>query len=394
MSKQTANTARRVASIQVFAGKTSGNVEEVSVPSSFHRSRLLLALVVAFMGIGSLSFAQQNPTIEEITEAWLNSPHAKKDAEAFTHWDDEATIPPECAFCHSGTGFLDYVGADSSPAGVVDQRTPTGTLVECTTCHHPTASALTDVTFPSGIEMSGLGKSAICMICHQGRESTDSVDASISGADDDLVTTDLRFLNVHYRAAAATLMGGEARGGYQYEGKIYAQRFNHPAPLDSCIGCHDPHTTQAETTNCIACHQGIDQPTAIRTTAGDIDGDGDAGEGIADEITTLHERLASAIRLYAAERAGGPIAYSPGAYPYFFADLDADGSAGPEEAVYPNRYQSWTPRLLRAAYNFQFVAKDPGQWAHNPHYAIQLLVDSLADLSESVAIDLTGIVRP
>ena len=49
---------------------------------------------------------------------------------------------------------------------------------------------------------------------------------------------------------------------------------------------------------------------------------------------------------------------------------NGDGKADKDEAKYPNRYKAWTPRLLRAAYNYQFVTKDPGAFAHNPTYAI------------------------
>ncbi|MCB1404024.1 MAG: polyheme membrane-associated cytochrome C, partial [Rhodobacteraceae bacterium] len=64
------------------------------------------------------------------------------------------------------------------------------------------------------------------------------------------------------------------------------------------------------------------------------------------------------------------------------------------EAVFPNRYASWTPRLLRAAYNYQFLAKDPGAFAHNPRYATQITYDSLEDLSQKVDIDMGGMTRP
>ena len=37
--------------------------------------------------------------------------------------------------------------------------------------------------------------------------------------------------------------------------------------------------------------------------------------------------------------------------------------------------------MLRAAYNYQLALKDPGAFAHNGKYAIQLLYDSVADLN-------------
>ena len=109
----------------------------------------------------------------------------------------------------------------------------------------------------------------------------------------------------------------------------------------------------------------------------DFDGDGDTKEGIAGEITTLHEALYAAIQAYGTETAGTTIEYNAHAYPYWFT---ADGE----------RYASWTPRLLQAAYNYQYVAKDPGVFAHNGKYIIQVLYDSI----ESIGGDVTGMTRP
>jgi hypothetical protein len=45
---------------------------------------------------------------------------------------------------------------------------------------------------------------------------------------------------------------------------------------------------------------------------------------------------------------------------------------------------------LRAAYNYQYSAKDPGAFAHNGLYIIQTLYDSLED----VGGDVSGMTRP
>ncbi len=52
------------------------------------------------------------------------------------------------------------------------------------------------------------------------------------------------------------------------------------------------------------------------------------------------------------------------------------------------------PRLLKAAYNYQYVQKDPGAFAHNGKYVIQFLYDNLASLSTKVDVDMTGMIRP
>lgn len=315
-------------------------------------------------------------------------------SESFTHWNSEGAVPTNCAACHSGPGFVDFLGADGTAPGVVDHPAPIQSPVDCVACHTTAAHELDQVTFPSGTTADGLGPSAACMVCHQGRQSTDGVARAVAGNPEDSVSADLSFVNIHYRAAAATIMGSDARGGYEYPGKQYIGRFIHVPSANTCVACHDPHTTNVATEGCLSCHQGVEQLVDIRTRHADFDGDGDRAEGIHGEIVTLHQRLLETIAAYAEQVSGQPIAYEPGTYPYFFADSDADGRASADEAVYPNRYQAWTPRLLKAAYNYQFVAADPGGYVHNPGYMLQLLYDSLQDLSQRVDVDMSSLDRP
>src|SRR5262249_36535057 len=52
-------------------------------------------------------------------------------------------------------------------------------------------------------------------------------------------------------------------------------------------------------------------------------------------------------------------------------------------------------RLLRAAYNYQMASKDPGAFAHNAKYIIELLYDSIQDLNTVLArkVDMSKAVR-
>ncbi len=360
-----------------------------------HRTAATLARAsLASFAIVSPGLAEDGPTPQQIMQAWANSPHADASAETFTHWDEEGEVPADCAVCHTSAGFVDYAGGAAVAPGVLSHPVPAGGVVDCDACHSDASRALETVVFPSGETVGDLGASTVCTVCHQGRSSTDAVEAALQDLDPDAVSAELQFLNVHYRAAAATLFGGAVRGGYQYPGQDYVGRFAHPPPFESCTGCHDAHTLEPAVEACTACHQGADDPTAIRARPADVDGDGDAAEGVAHEIATLKERLLAAIGVYALEVAGTPVAYAPDAYPYFFVDTDGDGAAGATEAAFPNRYNAWTPRLLRAAYNFQFVEKDPGAYAHNPSYAMQLLIDSLRDLSEVAPVETADLTRP
>jgi Cytochrome c7 and related cytochrome c len=328
---------------------------------------------------------------------WASSPHAKRAAEEFNHWNKEGNIPVECARCHSTPGFLDYLGADGSAPGKVDHPAPIGTVITCVACHNDKALTLTSVTFPSGLAVHDQGADARCMTCHQGVESTNSMNKAIAGIADDLVEPKLEFVNVHYAAAGAMLFGTMARVGYQYAGKTYAGRFQHQAPYARCTACHELHTVAVKVNDCAACHQEVTDKASlrkIRVSKIDYDGNGDVNEGIAQEIDHLRDRLLAAIMDYAKAVNGKPVVYKLEVYPYFFLDINANGIADADEARFPNRYKAWTPRLLKAAYNYQFVTKDPGAFAHNSTYAIELLYDSLGDLGGKVSVDLTKAKRP
>lgn len=248
------------------------------------------------------------------------------------------------------------------------------------------------MALPSGVVVDGLGPNAVCTVCHSGRSSGNAVTAATGQIDDDTVSPDLAFINIHYGIAAAVMQGSAGLAGYQYPGQSYAGLFQHVPGANTCTSCHDPHTTRVETEGCLSCHRGVTDLRAIRTRHADHDGDGDTAGGIHAEIVGLQGQLYTAIQAYAAEVAGTPIGYAD-TFPYFFADPDADGTIADSEAVFSNRYQSWTPRLLRAAYNHQVTAKDAGGFVHNPSYLLQLLYDSLESLSERIDVDMRALQR-
>ena len=157
--------------------------------------------------------------------------------------------------------------------------------------------------------------------------------------------------------------------------------------------CHDNHELVIKTDRCSDCHEGIKNEAdlkTIRISEVDYDGDGNTTEGIAGEVSTMYEALYQAIQAYAADKAGAAIVYDPTTHPYFFIDTNGNGTADKDEVNGDNRYATWTPRLLRAAYNYQYVTKDPGAFAHNGKYILQVLYDSLKDIGGSVQ----GMTRP
>ena len=345
--------------------------------------------------------------------------HFDGTAMAFRDWDAEGMVPAGCAKCHSATGLPQFIKNGGTVAvtsnGTVVTTGTTGADpangFACTTCHNDltkfTLYPVKGVPFPSGKTVSfsekddkGAYKDAVganlCLECHQGRQSTQSVNARIGKTgDDELPKTPLTFANVHYFAAGASLFGNDAQVAYQYAGKDYAGRNLHAPGFQDCTQCHSTHELGLNADKCVTCHAGVKSAEEIRITKDDLDGDKDVKEGVAGELATMQEKLFAAIQAYAKDVVKTPIAYSPDSNPYFFIDTNANGKADEDEVTSANRYPNFTPRLLRAAYNYQYAQKDPGLFAHNPDYAAQFLYDSLEDLAAGgVKVDMTGMVRP
>jgi hypothetical protein len=333
------------------------------------------------------------PTLYE--EVWASSAHADGTTEAFVHWDedDPPAIPTNCAKCHSLTGYLDFAGADGTTVGVVDRAVAPGTTVTCFACHHPSTADVSSVLFPSGVRIRNMGTEARCVQCHQGRASTANVNDTIAAAnvpDDDAFSEELAFVNTH-SISGATPFGGEVHGGYEYYGREYQGRYLRAGDFFACFDCHEKHSLELQYALCKDCHTSArTDPSDIRVDTTDYDGDGDMDEGIADEIDALYGALYVSIQNYARDIVDTPIAFDGSSYPYYFIDSNNNGQADSDEANMANRFNAWTPRLLRAAYNLNYVAHDHGAYAHNPDYVIQLLYDSLEDIGG----DISQLTRP
>jgi len=117
----------------------------------------------------------------------------------------------------------------------------------------------------------------------------------------------------------------------------------------------------------------------------DYDGDGDTMEGVNYEIDAIEAMLYAEIQSYASTVIGTPIVYDSHSYPYFFIDSNGNGVVDPGENIYPNKYSTWTARLVKATYNYQFSQKDPGAYAHGGKYMVQLMIDSIEDLGGDIS---------
>ncbi|SFI31186.1 Cytochrome c7 [Jannaschia pohangensis] len=324
---------------------------------------------------------------------WFRSAHANAAAEAFSHWDDEGEINAACATCHSGEGFRDFYGLDGTQAGVVDGTIDVGGVVDCGTCHNAGLAKISEVTFPSGVVHPVTGVEASCLTCHQGRAAGATVLAATQGMADDEPNGELRFINPHYATAAATWLGGYGAAGYHYEGNAYSGRFFHARPVASCNSCHDPHTLEVQFEPCLTCHE-ANSPGDIRIARQSYDGSGDTTVGIRSDIQANADLLMSLLLDYTDDVVGAPAIYDATRYPYFFADANGDGAIDMADGR-PVAYASWTPRGLRTAFNWKLVTADPGNYAHNPLYSLELLYDAIEDLSAPLGLDMDdlGLLR-
>ncbi len=323
---------------------------------------------------------------------WPFSTHTNKDALAFRYWDGQGLVNQECSKCHSSGGLPSFL-----ISGTTGSQPPSNGL-SCTTCHNDTSKYtvfdLSPVTFPSGVSSESASiESNLCITCHMGVESGNKIDIAVAGIENDVVDASLYFVDIHAAAPGATYFGYVAQGGYQYKDHSYIGLHNHTNEFGSCTDCHDSHQLDVNHAVCESCHSRYDASQAlstIRFSTIDYDGDGNSSEGIAEEIKTLQDYLYVALQKYASETAGSAIVYESRTAPYFFVDLNRNGVGEDEEINITNRYASWTPSLLKAAYNYHYAILDYGGYAHNPKYIIQLLYDSLESLGE----DVNNLVRP
>lgn len=321
----------------------------------------------------------------EAIAAWARSGHSDALSTAFSYWNDAGVIPPVCAVCHSGSGFRSFHGFDGSAPGLPEHPVPVGGVVDCETCHNPGIASVTQITMPSGIVHPVTGGETSCMTCHQGRAAGASVRRAVGTKPDDTPDPTLTFINPHYATAAATLLGGYGGMGYQYPGKQYSGRFLHARPVETCASCHDPHSLTVAEQTCMTCHQ-TGTAGDIRISRVSFDGSGDTRKGIRRDIDNNAARLLGMIEDYATRVSGVPLIYEGSRHPYFFADTNGDGVIDQNDGK-PAPYGAWTPRLLKAAYNWKFVGSDKGIHVHNPHYALELLYDAMEELAGPLEID-------
>lgn len=302
-----------------------------------------------------------HPTFDE----WTASPHNVVTASAATR--------AACAKCHNGlyTGtYLNDPEAFVPPAANPTEFIP----ITCAGCHDPHGNenpaslrnaSVTDRALPNAVLVEAAGAGRLCMACHNGRRSSDDVDAQIEEGS--------AHLGPHHSVQGDMLAGVNA---YERIDSTFAWSSSlHILAEDACVTCHthphegDPESGIASFTGhsflptveaCASCHGDLDDFEEILAKA-DYDGDATI-EGVQLEVDGLLDILEEAIiDASTSEEAADSLR------------ADFEGKMGDPLLT--------TVDQRKAAYNWAFVAFDASRGVHNATYAIQLLQRSALFLS-------------
>jgi hypothetical protein len=323
----------------------------------------------------------------------------------FAHydWDDTNGVGGrargDCQRCHTATGAKNYLNDPdnydqfkndfshlegwtwNTPATKDDGNATTSgqnELMYCWGCHADNSGTLRDPgpitadytdaphTYPD------IRGSNVCLACHVGRESGES----IKNSTDDF--SDKGFVNSHYLSAGGTLFTAT---GYEYDGQDYT---NSVIFIHDRIGLINPVET-GDNGPCIGCHMKADEShiflpvrkddtdqvielTTFTETCSDCHG---GPEELIDRINELAEQYEAALEALRLELAANGYVYL-GGYPYFAA---TDWTSASDPTGKNN---------MGAAFNYNLLAHDPGAYVHNLQYTRKLIYDSIDYLDDGL----------
>lgn len=341
-------------------------------------------------------------TLMRINKQWAESKHGKTDepawAEASHRW--KAPGNAACQRCHTSTGYRSYMTTGLTVPGskFFGSYTTGREVAGCKTCHldyswkRLTASPSfavfsTPYKTPSGIARTyptTLGDSRLCIPCHSGRESGESVKAISS-------FTNVSFKNSHYLGAAGSF--------YQ---KIGFHYYTSAAKMTNSwshgnLGINNYVTSGGIATGnngpCVTCHIGKDthtfDPIEVAKTTGAT---GCYGCHAGEDMATLNEEERSlfdrGMDFFSYNMNQTGIYYSLN-YPYFYVSQAAADAGTQAQAL-----KNWTivgpttgamvggANTMGAAFNYNMLNREKGAHVHNRTYARRLIFDSIQYLQK------------
>ncbi len=215
-------------------------------------------------------------------------------------------LNPHCGRCHTAQGYSGYSDqlASGNPGNLVSTQTAEVTAanvepVTCTACHDPH-----DATNPNqlraygdtpllaaGFKMSGVGKGALCMTCHNSRNATytDPVTKLYLGTylheDGETYNSgNPTGYSAPHQACQTDVFAG--RNAY-FLGATTPMTSRHAAIEDACVGCHmakNPQTHLSHGSPAVSGHVFFITDEGRATLCANCHGTGVTGEGIAGQV--------------------------------------------------------------------------------------------------------------
>jgi hypothetical protein len=382
-----------------------------------------------------------NPTtLMAINVQWASSGKGRVTAAPWEHYDFKIrgtsganpanSVATDCVRCHTTTGLINYISsnfANISPWGKASDTSKE--TLQCNGCHDKTydytsqrsvgaVQAFYNYSSKNTKKLlvnrtySNIGKSNLCLLCHVGRESGDTLTAvaalPISGVRF-VNYTSQAFINSHYLTGGATLFGVSA---YPFPGMLYVANSAHTGveaspnlPVDNvtqgpCVTCHMQKITPISINGVV-----VNKPSHLFTPelvpGGVCLGCHGAGFPPATpaDVTTIKSGYGAALLALKVMLQENPFRkmYWGSDNPYFFNDTNGNGKLDPAEINRNNGTTKWhsvgSPvvdnkesgmRNLGAAFNYNLLAHDTGAFAHNPTYVKQIIFDSIDWLDDNV----------
>jgi hypothetical protein len=339
---------------------------------------------------------------------WKNGPTHDWKTSGTAGASAETSAATDCVRCHTSTGYVQYVTSipnftNISPVGLSTDKT--SEPLTCNGCHNsdfsvrtigpvtayfnystkrPHTNPGTKVVAISTFYASFFGTpfetgaSKLCISCHAGRTAGDTIKVGAVAAGVDFNNVD--FINSHYMAAAGVMY---ANTGYHFYSDYYYKysnetNFNYQHEYIGTDFTYVPTEVQGTNGPCVNCHMttpnkhsfypvtfGDPAHATITNVTYPYCGSCHAPPvGTAPWLQDKKNAFAASLNFFQYVLNGKGIVYSS-IYPYFYT---AGGTA----------ITAWgNPDTMGAAFNFNYLKREPGAYIHNDYYAKRLIFDSI-----------------
>jgi len=236
-----------------------------------------------------------------------------------------------CGRCHSAQGFTVYLDqlADNNKGNINNPQATsqapwssvTAANVEpqtCTACHDPHDATNPNqlrvygdtAMLPSGFKMTGVGKGALCMTCHNSRNGVQSADNTLTYLHEDGETYNggnPTSYSAPHQACQSDVFAG--RNAYFLGNGSLPMISRHAAIEDTCVGCHmvlNPKTHLSHGSVAVDSHRFRIDAADLGTLCSNCHGTGTVnGEGIQASIEAGLASIASKIGTAATTKING-----------------------------------------------------------------------------------------